>query len=51
MLRDGSESSSVNLLTPVDANSFTWQSVNRHFNGTSIPDLPVSKVVRVQPEK
>ena len=35
--RDGSESSSVNLLTPVDTNNFTWQSVNRTLDGVTQP--------------
>jgi uncharacterized protein (TIGR02246 family) len=50
-LRDGSESSSVNILTPIDANSFTWQSIKRTLDGVSLPDSPPVTIVRVQPSK
>ena len=29
VLRDGSESTSLNIATPIDADSFTWQSIHR----------------------
>ena len=51
MFRDGSESSSVNILTPLDADSFTWQSTNRKLEGVSLPDAAPVKIVRVKSEK
>jgi uncharacterized protein (TIGR02246 family) len=51
VLRDGSESTSVNIVTPIDANSFTWQSIKRTLDGVSLPDTPPVKIVRVQPRK
>jgi hypothetical protein len=50
-LRDGSESTSVNIATPSGPNSFTWQSVNRTLDGVRLPDVPPAKLVRVQPDK
>ena len=47
VLHDGSESSAVNVLAPLDANSFTWQSLERTLDGVSLPDTPVVKMVRV----
>ena len=51
VLRDGSESRSINIATPIDANSFTWQSIKRTLDGVSLPDTPPVKIVRVQPGK
>lgn len=51
VLRDGSESTSVNIVTPLDANSFTWQSIKRTLDGVSLPDTPLVKIVRVRPSK
>jgi uncharacterized protein (TIGR02246 family) len=51
MFRDGAESSSVNILTPIDANSFTWQSISRTVDGVSLPDLQPGKIVRVRSGK
>jgi uncharacterized protein (TIGR02246 family) len=48
VLRDGSESTSVNVVTPIDANSFTWQSVKRTLDGVSLPDTPPVKLVKSQ---
>lgn len=47
VFRDGSVSSAVNVVTPIDANSFTWQSVERTLDGVKLPDSPVVKIVRV----
>ena len=47
VFRDGSESSAVNIVTPIDANSFTWQSVKRTLDGVSLPDIKPVKIVRV----
>ncbi len=49
--RDGSESSAVNIITPVDANSFTWQSVRRTLDGVRLPDVGPVKIVRVAAAK
>jgi uncharacterized protein (TIGR02246 family) len=51
VFRDGSETESVNVLTPVDANSFTWQSVRRTLDGVSLPDTQPVKIVKAQPGK
>ncbi len=51
MLRDGSQSTSVNVVTPIDANSFIWQSIKRTLDGVSLPDTAPVKMVRVQPGK
>ncbi len=51
MLRDGSESTSVNIVTPIDANSFTWQSIKRTLDGVGLPDTPLVKIVRVPASK
>ncbi len=48
VFRDGSTSAAVNIITPIDANSFTWQSVKRTLDGVRLPDMPPVKVVRVQ---
>ncbi len=47
IFRDGSESSAVNIITPIDANSFTWQSVKRTLDGVKLPDVGPVKLVRV----
>jgi uncharacterized protein (TIGR02246 family) len=51
VFRDGSESAAVNIVTPIDANSFTWQSVKRTLDGVSLPDVKPVKIVRVHPGK
>lgn len=43
---DGSKSSSVNILTYVDDNTFTWQSVNRDAGGELLPNVDEFVVVR-----
>jgi len=48
VLRDGSESTAVNIVTPIDANSFTWQSIRRTLDGVGLPDTSPVKIVRVQ---
>ena len=49
--RNGSESTAVNVLTAVDANTFTWQSLKRTLDGVSLPDTAAVKIVKVQPSK
>jgi uncharacterized protein (TIGR02246 family) len=51
VFRDGSETASVNVLTPIDANSFTWQSVRRTLDGVRLPDTQPVKIVRAQSGK
>ncbi len=51
VFRDGSTSSAVNVITPLDANSFTWQSVKRTLDGVRLPDIPPVRIVRVRPGK
>ena len=46
IMRDASDSSAVNIITPIDANSFTWQSTKRTLDGVSLPDVPPVKIVR-----
>ncbi len=43
---DGSKSSSVNIITYVDDNTFTWQSVNREAGGELLPNVDEVVVVR-----
>jgi uncharacterized protein (TIGR02246 family) len=43
---DGSKSSSVNIMTVVDDNTFTWQSVNRVAGGELLPNVDEVVVVR-----
>jgi uncharacterized protein (TIGR02246 family) len=51
VLRDGSESTAVNVLTPIDADSFTWQSEKRTLDGVRLPDAAPVKVTRMQTAK
>ena len=51
VFRDGSDSKAVNILTPVDADSFTWQSVKRTLDGVRLPDTPPVRIVRVKAGK
>lgn len=51
VFRDGSESSAVNVVTPIDANSFTWQSLQRTLDGVRLPDIAPVKMVRSQSAK
>jgi len=45
-LPDGGRTSAVNIITRVDDNSFTWQSVNREVNGDILPNVDEVLVVR-----
>jgi uncharacterized protein (TIGR02246 family) len=49
--RDGCTTEAVNIITPVDANTFTWQSVHRRVRGAELPDTEVVKAVRVAAKK
>ncbi len=46
ILPDGQKSSAVNIITPVDGNSFTWQSVDRAAGGELLPSVDEVLVVR-----
>jgi hypothetical protein len=45
-LPDGSRSSAVNIMTRVDDDSFTWQSVQREVGGDILPNVDEVLVVR-----
>ena len=51
VFRDGSDTTAVNMITPIDANNFTWQSVKRTLDGVSLPDTPPVKVTSHQIEQ
>jgi uncharacterized protein (TIGR02246 family) len=45
-LPDGSSTSSVNIMTYIDDNTFTWQTVNREAGGEILPNVDEVVVVR-----
>jgi uncharacterized protein (TIGR02246 family) len=45
---DGSTVTATNILTPIDANSFLWQTVERTMDEETLPDQPPIKVNRVK---
>jgi uncharacterized protein (TIGR02246 family) len=45
---DGRVLTATNILTPVDADSFLWQTVERTEDGESVADLPPVRVIRVK---
>ena len=45
---DGSEMTATNILTRLDKDTFTWQSVERTLDGEESPNLPPVKVSRVK---
>jgi uncharacterized protein (TIGR02246 family) len=45
-LADGGKSTSLNILTYIDDNSFTWESVNREVEGELLPNVDAVLVVR-----
>lgn len=47
IFRNGSESAAVNVLTPIDAKGFTWQSLNRTLDGVVLPNTAPVKMVKV----
>ncbi len=49
--RDASVTEATNIITPVDANTFTWQSIHRRINSAPLPDTGVVKAVRVPVKK
>jgi hypothetical protein len=48
VMSDGSVMEATNILTPIDKDSFIWQSVERTLNDASVPDLPPIKVTRMK---
>jgi uncharacterized protein (TIGR02246 family) len=50
VLTTGEKASSINVLTPVNDNSFTWQSTGREVGGELLPNSPKVTVVRKQTE-
>jgi hypothetical protein len=47
-MSDGGVCSAVNVLTCLDPNSFTWQSVKRTLDGVRLPNTPAITLVRIQ---
>jgi uncharacterized protein (TIGR02246 family) len=45
---DGGELTATNILTPVDKDTFTWQSTERTLDGEPLPNIPPVKVTRVK---
>jgi hypothetical protein len=45
-LPDGGRSSAVNVITRIDDDSFTWQSVQREIDGDILPNVDEVLVVR-----
>jgi uncharacterized protein (TIGR02246 family) len=43
---NGSKSSAVNVITRIDADSFTWQSIHRESDGDVLPNVDEALVVR-----
>jgi uncharacterized protein (TIGR02246 family) len=45
---DGRVLTGTNIMTPIDADSFLWQAVERRLDDDALPDLPPIKVTRVK---
>jgi len=50
VMRDGSHASATSIMTKIDDDTFTWQSVNRVSGDENLPDVEPVTVVRVPPE-
>ncbi len=48
VLDDGSVMTATNILTPIDSNTFTFQSVERSIGGEDVDDIPPVRVTRVK---
>ena len=48
MTADGRVITATNIMTPIDADTFTWQAVERTLDGEALADLPPIKVTRVK---
>jgi uncharacterized protein (TIGR02246 family) len=46
--RDGAETTATNILTPIDHDNFTWQSVRRGVEHVRLPDTVLVKATRVK---
>lgn len=46
-LADGGRASAVNIIHPIDENTYTWSSTNRDVDGEMLPDVEDVKMVRV----
>jgi uncharacterized protein (TIGR02246 family) len=44
----GDEMTATNILTPIDQNSFSWQSIDRTRNGEALPNIIPIKVTRAR---
>jgi uncharacterized protein (TIGR02246 family) len=49
-LADGSQSSAVHIITMIDADSYTWQSIDRQVGGQLMPNLEEVLIVRAPGE-
>ncbi len=45
-LADGSRASSISVYTPIDANSYTWESTGREVGGKILPDIAPMKIIK-----
>ncbi len=48
VLADGRKASMTNVIKPIDANSFTWQTIERTAGGELLPNIPEVLIVREQ---
>lgn len=48
---DGGELTATNILTRIDKDSFSWQSIDRTLDGEAVPNIPPVKVTRVASDK
>ncbi|MBM4067511.1 MAG: SgcJ/EcaC family oxidoreductase [Planctomycetes bacterium] len=51
VMRNGRETRALNIITRLDDNTFTWQSVRRGVNGTALPDSARITVERIRKTK
>jgi uncharacterized protein (TIGR02246 family) len=45
---DGGEMTATNVLTPIDKDSFSWQSIDRALDGEALPNIAPVKVTRTK---
>lgn len=45
-LADGSRASAINILTPIDADSYKWESTGREVGGQILPDIDPVTIIR-----
>jgi hypothetical protein len=48
VLRDGKKLAATNVVTRIDADTLTWQSVERTVDGNALPDTPAIRMKRVK---